>query len=166
MSFGPGLFEPPGGEWKRLSPRYIPVKRIGSLIGNTVLFGGMAALAWALLREMWVVFAVLAAGASVLAWRLWRDGRWVRSWGYAQRDGDLCITHGLMWKNLPIIPSGRMQMVKVSSGPIERAFGLASVELITASPETAATISGLAEPDAVALRDELIELSDAEGSGL
>ena len=94
MSFGPGLFEPPGGEWKRLSPRYIPVKRIGSLIGNTVLFGGMAALAWALLREMWVVFAVLAAGASVLAWRLWRDGRWVRSWGYAQRDGDLCITHG------------------------------------------------------------------------
>ncbi len=166
MATDPSLFEPPGGDWQRLSLRYVSVKRIGSLIGNGLFFGGLAALAWFLLRETRFVYAIAAVGVAVLIWRLWRDGRWVRSWGYAQREGDLCITHGLWWKNLTIIPFGRMQMVKVNSGPIDRAFGLATVELITASPETAASIPGLPVEDAATLRDRLIELSDARGSGL
>ena len=37
----------------------------------------------------------------------------------------------------------RMQLVEVESGPLERAFGLATVSLKTASPETGARIPGL-----------------------
>ena len=166
MATDPSLFEPPGGVWQRLSPRYVSVKRLGNLLANTLFFGGLTVLAWFLLHKAWLAYAIASFGLAVLAWGLFRAGRWVRSWGYAQREGDLCITHGLLWKNLTIIPFGRMQMVKVNSGPIERAFGLATVELITASPETAAEIPGLPTADAALLRDQLIELSDARGSGL
>lgn len=160
------LFEPPGGTWLRLSPNYATVIRISSAIATVLFFGIVAIAAWFFLHRGWVLGTIAALGVVWLTWRQWRAGRWVRSWGYTQRDGDLCITHGLWWKELTIIPYGRMQMVKVNSGPIDRAFGLASVELITASPSTAASIPGLPIADATILRDQLIELSDAQGSGL
>ena len=100
------------------------------------------------------------------AWRVVRAGRWVRSWGWAERDSDLCITHGLWTRELTVIPFGRLQMVEVSSGPLLRSQGLANVQLITAAVQSRATIPGLPYADAVALRDRMIELSEAGGAGL
>jgi uncharacterized protein len=59
-----------------------------------------------------------------------------------------------------------MQLVEVGSGPLERAFGLASVSLKTASPETNATIPGLTPDEAARLRDRLTELGESQASGL
>ena len=63
------------------------------------------------------------AGAGILwtIWRVIRAGRWVRSFGYAERDEDLLITHGLWFKRLTAIPYGRMLSVNVESGPLDRA---------------------------------------------
>lgn len=160
------LFAPPAGEWRRLSPRYVTVRRIQVLIAALVVFVPLGVATWVFLREWWAVAAVVALAGAWLAWRLWRAGRWVRAWGYAERDADLCIRSGLWTRNLTIIPFGRMQMVKVQAGPLLRAFGLASVELVTASALTNATISGLPAAEAAALRDRLIELSDARDAGL
>ena len=41
-----------------------------------------------------------------------------------------------------------VQLVEVESGPLERAFGLATVTLKTASPETGARIPGLSPEEA------------------
>ena len=60
----------------------------------------------------------------------------------------------------------RLQVVKVSSGPLMRSYGLATVQLVTASAQTDATIPGLPLDEARILRDRLIELNDAKGSGL
>lgn len=89
-----------------------------------------------------------------------RELRWAR------RDKDLCIVGGLWFRNLEVVPFGRMQVVKVSSGPLLRAYGLANVELVTAAAATNGIIPGLPADEAKALRDLIIELSDAEGSGL
>jgi hypothetical protein len=59
-----------------------------------------------------------------------------------------------------------MQLVEVESGPLERAFGLASVTLHTASASTDATIPGLTPDEAARLRDRLTELGEAQASGL
>jgi uncharacterized protein len=89
-----------------------------------------------------------------------------RSWGYVEREDDLYITHGIMSRSLIAVPYGRMQLVEVESGPLERAFGLASVSLKTASPETGARIPGLTPEEATRLRDRLTELGEAHASGL
>ena len=71
-----------------------------------------------------------------------------------------------MFRSLVAVPYGRMQLVEVNSGPLERAFGLATVTLKTASPETNATIPGLDPTEAARLRDRLTELGETRDSGL
>lgn len=160
-------FAPPTDAWQPLSPRYVPVKRLVETVGTLLVFVPLAIAAWFLLSDQrWVFWAVVAVGVCWLAWRLIRAGRWVRSWGWAIRDHDLCFRHGLWTRSLTMVPLGRLQMVKVSAGPFLRMFGLAKVELVTASPLSDAEIPGLPAAEASSLRDRLIELSDATGAGL
>jgi membrane protein YdbS with pleckstrin-like domain len=101
-----------------------------------------------------------------VAIRLVLVGRTWRSWGYVEREDDLYITHGVLFRSLVAVPYGRMQLVEVQSGPLERAFGLATVTLKTASVETNASIPGLVPAEASRLRDRLTELGEAHASGL
>lgn len=163
---GHPLFLPPATRWERLSPRYVTVRRITASIATAVLFVPAIVAAGVLAGRWWAAALVGLAGFAWWIWRWNRANRWVASWGWAERDADLCITHGLWSKQLLVVPFGRMQMVRVTSGPLLRAFGLATVQLVTASPQTDAIIPGLPLGDALTLRDRLIELSDARGSGL
>ena len=160
------LFAPPGGSWRRLSPRYVTVRRLGTALGTVATFVPLAVAAWFVWRLWWVPALVSGLGVVWFCWRFVRARRWVESWGYCERDADLCVRHGLWARELLVVPFGRMQMVKVNSGPLLRAFGLASVQLVTASASTDAAIIGLPAADATALRDRLIERSDARGSGI
>ena len=166
MDAAPSVFDPPVDSWRRLSPKLVTLKRLSSGITLGIV-GLVVAVPLAIFLRLWWPPAI-AAGVVLVwyAWLYWRAPRVVRAWGWAERDGDLCIRHGLMWKTLTVVPFARMQLVKVTSGPLERAFGLSSVELVTASAATAATIPGLTRDEAVALRDRLIESSDAVGSGI
>ena len=105
---------------------------------------------------------VLIAGA--LAWYV--VGRRYRSWGYAERDDDLLVRRGVMFSRLTVVPYGRMQFIDVSAGPLERAFGLATVRLHTAAAATDARIPGLDRAEAGRLRDRLAELGEAQAAGL
>ena len=51
---------------------------------------------------------------------------------------------GIMFRSLVVVPYGRMQYVDVNAGPLARKFGIATVQLHTASPATSASIDGLA----------------------
>ena len=53
---------------------------------------------------------------------------------YAERADDLLIRTGIMFRSLVVVPYGRMQYVDVNAGPLARRFGIASVQLHTASP--------------------------------
>lgn len=160
------VFDPPAGVWQRPSPKLVTLKRLSAGLTIAVVAGVAAAALWFGLRLWWPPALVAGAALVVYGWLFWRAGRWVAAWGWTERDGDLCVRHGLMWRTLLVVPFARMQLVKVSSGPLQRAFGLSTVELVTASVATNATIPGLPTADAVALRDRLIESSDAVGSGL
>ncbi|HOA88936.1 MAG TPA: PH domain-containing protein [Propioniciclava tarda] len=160
------LFRPDNAAWRSLSPRYVVVKRLSALITSLVFWCVAAAASWIALQLTWLTAVIAGVGLAWTAWRVVRAGRWVRSWGWAERDSDLCITHGLWTRELTVIPFGRMQMVEVSSGPLLRSQGLANVQLITAAVQSRATIPGLPHADAVALRDRMIELSEAGGAGL
>lgn len=93
-------------------------------------------------------------------------GRSVRRWGYAERDEELYVTRGAFFRRLVVVPYGRMQYVDVQAGPLDRAFGLARVQLHTAAPGTSAHIPGLPADEAARLRDRLTAMGEAQAAGL
>jgi membrane protein YdbS with pleckstrin-like domain len=160
------LFAPPAYAWQRLSPAYRSLRRLTTVLVAPIFFT-VPALVLGLAFGLWWVSVVLWALAALIVVVRWAliERTW-RSWGYVERDDDLYITHGVLFRTLVAVPYGRMQLVEVASGPLERSFGLATVSLKTASPETNATIPGLPPAEAARLRDRLTELGEAHASGL
>lgn len=159
------LFAPPRETWQRLSPNYLRLKHRMVLISTFIVLA-LAVTPLAIWTPWW---AAAAAGVAIVAWGVWRfvrARRVVARWGYAERGDDLHITSGLWWRSLNIVPYGRMQAVNITSGPIERSFGLATVSLVTASDSSNATIPGLEAGAAAELRDRLTERAEARGMGL
>ncbi len=160
------VFAPDGVTWRRISPAWRTVQLIGSAIGWGLL-AVVAAVPVQLIWQRWVITGpILAAVLALFGWSAWLVFRRWPWWGYAERAEDLWVRHGLMWRSLTVVPYGRMQVIDVTAGPIERAFGLATVTLVTASAQTDATIPGLPAAEAARLRDRLSELGDPRGSGL
>ncbi|MFD6415583.1 PH domain-containing protein [Streptomyces sp. NPDC060194] len=112
----------------------------------------------------WAAFALLPLAGIAWGWPL--IARNWRSWGYAEREDDLLIRRGVLWFEQTVVPYGRMQLVEVSSGPLERHFGLASLQLHTAAAATDARIPGLLPEEAERLRDRLTELGQTRAAGL
>ena len=140
------------------------VRRLRSLlplVGLLIAAGATAvanqgAVAWAI-----TVVAVLGYGA------LWfTEGRSARSWRFRDRDDDLLIDHGLLFRKQIVVPYGRMQFVDVKVDPLDRMLGIATVQLHTAAAASDARIPGLAPDQAQALRDRLAERGQARMSGL
>ena len=59
-----------------------------------------------------------------------------------------------------------MQFVDVSAGPLDRHFGMATVQLHTAAAATDATIPGLGPEEAARLRDRLAARGEASAAGI
>ena len=110
-----------------------------------------------------VLAGVFLALGILLDWLL---GRRVRAWGYAEREDDLIVRRGVMFRRVSVVPYGRMQFVDVTAGPLERAFGLATVQLHTAAAATDARIPGLPSEEAARLRDQLATLGESRAAGL
>lgn len=159
------LFAPPGVAWAPVQPALARMRRLVVTVGLVVLALVLVVGGYVLTRSG-LVFLVLVLLAAVGVWAWWLIGRNVRNWGYAEREEDLWITRGAIMRRLVVVPYGRMQLVDVTVGPIERAFGLAAVQLHTASPATDARIPGLAPEEAARLRDRLTELGEAGQAGL
>jgi membrane protein YdbS with pleckstrin-like domain len=159
------LFAPSDVTWTPVSKNLAALRRLNVGIALALLaIAGLVILGltvgW-LYGGLTVVVAVLAFGWS---WIL--IGRNQRSWKYAEREDELLVSHGVMFRELVVVPYGRMQFVDVAAGPLERAFGMATVELHTATPSTDAKIPGLHPDEAARLRDRLSALGQAQAWGL
>lgn len=150
--------------WQSVSPDLIWVEllRLGATMA--VLTGGVVA-GWALTGHRLFGFA-LAGVVLVTIWRVTVIIRAVRAWGYAERDSDLLVRHGLLVRRLSIVPYARMQFVDVTAGPLERAFDLATVQLHTAAAASDARVPGLRPAEASRLRDRLTALGEDRAEGL
>ncbi len=159
-------FDVPGVAWVRLGPGLIRERRLVVVLLAGLLLGGLG-VATVLRPERagwWGGLAVLVLLLLGVAWRV--IDRSVRAWGYAERDDDVIVTRGVSWRRIDVVPYGRMQMVDVSSGPLDRMFGLATVRLHTASPTTSGRIPGLAPAEAARLRDRLTRRGEVQATGL
>lgn len=62
--------------------------------------------------------------------------------------GAVHASSGWFWRKQRIVPLSRVQTVDTVRGPIQRAFGLASITVTTASTAANVTIAGLSAADA------------------
>lgn len=152
--------------WIPVSPRLITARRIVLLLSYVVVAAVIVALFVIPDVPRWAAYAVLGAALIVLVWLWWLIGRRVRSFGYAERGDDLLVTSGILFRRLVIVPYGRMQLVDVKAGPIDRWLGVTTVQLHTAAATTDASIPGLLPADAAALRDRLARRGEERSSGL
>lgn len=158
-------FAPPGERWVAVSPRLRTMRRTVVSVVAVVI---AAVIAVACSAAGFVVAAVSVALAvlAVAALTVVIIDRNYRSWGYAERADDLLVTHGVLVRRLVVVPYGRMQLVDVTAGPVERKFGISTLRLHTASAGTDARIHGLEAPEAARLRDRLAALGESQSAGL
>jgi membrane protein YdbS with pleckstrin-like domain len=154
----------PPAAWLAPSPRLRSLRRaeVAVVGGIVVVAGGLAFLA---LSDV----AAIAFALGVLVLTVVADfvaGRRVRAWAFAERQDDLVVRRGLMFRRLSVIPYGRMQFVEVTAGPLERSFGLATVQMHTAAAASDARIPGLEAAEAARIRDQLTALGESRAAGL
>jgi membrane protein YdbS with pleckstrin-like domain len=156
-------FEPAGLAWRSVSPRLRTARYLilSAFLGTPTL--ALTALAIAVGGWAWLAPALFGL---VTLWVALLVPRQVRAIGYAEREQDLLVRKGVLFRTLVVVPYGRMQFVDVQSGPLARALGIAQVQLHTASPGTDASIPGLPPEEAARLRDRLAALGEARLAGL
>lgn len=155
---------PEDSGWLRVSPKYIVVEVVGSLIGMVVFVGGFL-VAYALWGQWWALWAAIAIGVVSLVGIAFEPRR-VRSIAYRLREDDLLFRRGIMFQRQVAVPYGRMQLVDITRGPVARALGLADLKFVTAAASTAVTVPGLPMEEADRLRDELVALAETRRAGL
>ncbi|CAL9543551.1 hypothetical protein SUDANB140_04304 [Streptomyces sp. enrichment culture] len=150
--------------WTGLPPGLLHMRRLLLVVWLGLLTVAAGLLPGLFLGAPWATLALPPLALLVWGWVM-LERNW-RSWRYTERADDLLISRGVLWREETVVPYGRMQLVEVTSGPVERHFGLASVQLHTAAAATDATIPGLDPAEAERLRDRLTELGEARSAGL
>ena len=156
---------PEQDHWRGLHPSARAVWGLaGALPAGVIGVAGAVALTLAGMPAFAAMVVMVAGALGALWWSLVRR-RW-RAWGYAERERDLMIRHGVLVRRLTIVPYGRMQFVDVKQGPLARALGVSTVQLHTAAAATDARIPFLPDGEATRLRDRLTALGEAHAAGL
>lgn len=159
-------FTPADTDWHRVSPKLTAARRVMWALFMLVPLIGAAVLFFIPTVPDWIPWAVFAATSLSLVWGMWYFARRTASWAYAEREDDLVVVHGFMFKRLVIVPYGRMQLVDLAAGPVDRAFGIATLQLHTAAATSDASIPGLIPEVAAQLRDRLAHLGEQRAAGL
>lgn len=159
-------FAPIGVQWIAVSPALTKARWTSwSLLFAVLIVAALALLAFPAIARPVCIAAILVVLIAYL-WGMWYFARRTKSWGYCEREDDLIVTRGFMFRRLVIVPYGRMQLVDVSAGPIERKCGIARLQLHTAAATTDAAIPGLTPAVASVLRDKLAHLAEERAAGL
>lgn len=150
--------------WSAVSPRLALGRRLVSC--GTLLVVAAVVLVVAVVVGWPSVALVGLVPLAVAGWLWSLIGRQVGAITYAERDDDLLVRKGVLFRSLVVVPYGRMQFVDVEAGPLDRALGIARVQLHTASPGSDASIPGLVPEQAATLRDRLARRGEARLAGL
>lgn len=85
--------------------------------------------------------------------------------GYALRDKDILYRKGIIFRSVTVIPFNRVQHCEIKEGPIERYFGLKTLEVYTAGGESSdLSIPGLRGETAQQLKTFIVKNTSDDGT--
>ena len=152
------------GTWHQISPRYVTSQFVQDGIMLAVLVVVVLVVAFVFDQSwVWIPGGILAAATLITLAILPRQARAI---GYMLRDDDIVFRKGILWQRIIAVPYGRMQLVDITHGPLDRAFGVSQLKMVTAAATTGVQIPGLTQAAAEALRDTLIDVAETRRTGL
>ncbi|WP_251454600.1 PH domain-containing protein [Microbacterium sp. Marseille-Q6648] len=152
------------GVWHQISPKYVRVQLIST--GSFLLLVVAAMLVLTLGLQQWWAWIPGGVMTVIMVWTLAILPRQARAIGYQLRDDDLVFRRGILWQRMVAVPYGRMQLVDITHGPLDRGFGIAQLKFVTAAASTGVVIPGLAQGTAETLRDHLVAVAESRRTGL
>jgi membrane protein YdbS with pleckstrin-like domain len=129
------------------------VPLVAALIGAVVLGRADATSAIPLVLAAGFALAVAAALGARMSWSRWRWSAWPDA---------LELRHGVIVAHESLVPYHRIQQIDIERGPVDRALGLSSLVLRTASATTDGKIPGISAATADALRVRLLTRAGAD----
>ena len=157
------LLDPDNPQLVPVSSRLASVRRISS----TALVLPVAVTGVVLAVVVAPAFWALTGSAVVgYGWWLWIIGRQVSAHRYLEGPEDLIVARGRWWRQVTVVPYGRIQFVDRGEGPLLRIHGLASLHLHTASAGSDAVIDGIGREEARHLRERLSARARERMAGL
>lgn len=156
-------------EYRHISPKYLKVRRLTQILGYglfVIITGAIAAVGvvfggWAYLATLplLVVIADIIRVAIITP-------RQVRAIRYAETDDECIVEKGILFKEVRVVPYGRMQQVDIDQNPFLRHYGLKNVTLVTAAAAANVFIPGVEAEEADRLRQKFTKLGRAQMEGL
>lgn len=138
---------------RRLAPSVVTLWRASGVLPTLLLFvpavlvaGGVGGAAWLAPAAVLVFGLVTIVVLPPLRYRRWR---------WRLTAVALELEHGLLMRQVRVLPYFRIQHIDVEHGPLDRALGLARLEVHTAS--VVATLPGLPAHEAQEVRMVLLE---------
>lgn len=145
-----------------LAPAYLRLRAItaaGVAAVSILIAVGVIALAPSPLTVLVVGLGLLVIGAGCVLHRVEADRM-----GYVVREHDLSFRSGVVSRSTSTVPFARVQHVSIGRGPLDRRFGVASLQVRTAGGSIG--IPGLPAETAERLKllvtERAAELADAE----
>lgn len=152
------------GHWHQISPRYVTSQFVQNGIALALLVAVVLVLTLVLDQSWaWIPGGILAVVILVTLAILPRQAKAI---GYMLREDDIVFRKGILWQRIIAVPYGRMQLVDITHGPLDRAFGVAQLKMVTAAATTGVQIPGLTQAAAESLRDTLIDVAETRRTGL
>ena len=137
-----------------LDPRYKSMMRLVAAIFAIVLLIAATVAEIAIPGWTGVIWLPVVLVAAYIV--LYLPMRRYAARGYSLEEERLRVVRGLLFHSDTIVPFGRVQHIDVDQGPIERAYGLATLTVHTAGSHNASvSLPGLAHDDALAMREEI-----------
>ena len=145
-----------------LDPAYLRMRMTAAAVfGAAVTIAGAAL---ALLSRSWAVVVAAAIVLTLVALVTVARRIEVRYMGYLVREQDVSFRNGVIGRTVATAPFARVQHVAIHRGPLDRRFGLATLQMRTAGGSI--SIPGLRAELAESLKqlvaDRASELAEAE----
>lgn len=136
-------------------PNYLKVSLIGYAIWIAIVLAAGIVVSILVDEYKWIPLVVMAGVLALTVLGMVFTVLGVKNIGYQVREHDLSHRAGVFIKTVETVPFVRVQHARVTQGPIQRLFGISSVDVNSAGPDL--SLNGLGEDDAERLRAIVVE---------